>query len=295
MAGYVLIKGSYWLSYTSTAGRRVSSQPDGDSVWFRPDDPDLLNGFGRTPRFNGGGFVQLRLEGIDALELHFKGCAQMRYPALAARDELLDLIGFRDVKYSTGTGLSVRSSVPASRSGYILTQGLDAHARPVAFAYAGSTQRVDGWEGRLSIDWMHRSLSSRLLRDGRAYPALYSSLPGDLRAALRALATDAEERGIGVWRHDRTSKPTSIPDLDALEEVAIWPKLFRRLVAFFEDGNDDTRDFTSWLRDEPRKRDDAMLVMSTGVETTLSELIRVSSTGRIRMTTIPLDLVITPR
>jgi endonuclease YncB( thermonuclease family) len=295
MADYVLIKGSYWLSYSSESGRRVPSQPDRDSVWFKPDDSGLLSGFGRAPRFNGGGFVQLRLEGIDALELHFQGCAQMRDPALAARDELLDLIEFRDVKYSTGTGLSVQSSVPASRAGYILTQGLDAHARPVAFAYVGSTQHNDGWKGHLSSDWMRRSLSSRLLQDGHAYPALYSSLPDDLRTALHSLAVAASGRGVGIWRYDRTNKLTSIPDLDALEEIAIWPKLFRRLVSFFKDGNDDTRDFTSWLLDDPRDRDDAMLVASTGEETSLSDLVHVSPTGRLMMTTSPLDLVITPR
>jgi hypothetical protein len=120
-------------------------------------------------------------------------------------------------------------------------------------------------------------------------------LPDDLRTALHSLAVAASGRGVGIWRYDRTNKLTSIPDLDALEEIAIWPKLFRRLVSFFKDGNDDTRDFTSWLLDDPRDRDDAMLVASTGEETSLSDLVHVSPTGRLMMTTSPLDLVITPR
>ena len=63
---YRVINGYFHLFYRSE--RFVGSRPDGDSCWFLPDDPDLLTGLGgRSVEFNGGGFAQLRFEGIDAV------------------------------------------------------------------------------------------------------------------------------------------------------------------------------------------------------------------------------------
>jgi hypothetical protein len=64
---YRLIKGEYQV---------VGAQPDGDSVRFRPNNPELVKGFpqGDAPITKSGktkGTTQLRMEGLDALELHF--------------------------------------------------------------------------------------------------------------------------------------------------------------------------------------------------------------------------------
>jgi hypothetical protein len=62
---YKLIEGEVRLFYRST--RLVGSRPDGDSTWFKPDNPNLLSDIGhRSADFNKGGFAQLRFEGIDA-------------------------------------------------------------------------------------------------------------------------------------------------------------------------------------------------------------------------------------
>ena len=71
---YRLIEGEVRLFYRST--RLVGSRPDGDSAWFKPNNPNLLLDVGqRDAELNKGGFAQLRFEGIDALELHFPGSA----------------------------------------------------------------------------------------------------------------------------------------------------------------------------------------------------------------------------
>jgi hypothetical protein len=89
---YKLIEGEVRLFYRST--KLVGSRPDGDSVWFKPDNPKLLSDIdGRSAEFNGGGFAQLRFEGIDALELHFPGSDhQLKQPTVAARNFLLENI-----------------------------------------------------------------------------------------------------------------------------------------------------------------------------------------------------------
>ena len=70
---YKLAKGYFHLFYQSEF-RFVGARPDGDSMWFKPDNPaHLANLAGRDVGYNGGGFAQLRFEGIDALELHYGG------------------------------------------------------------------------------------------------------------------------------------------------------------------------------------------------------------------------------
>ena len=65
---YRLVEGEARLFYRST--RLVGSRPDGDSIWFLPDNPNLLTNINqRSAELNRGGFSQLRFEGIDALAM----------------------------------------------------------------------------------------------------------------------------------------------------------------------------------------------------------------------------------
>ena len=55
---YTLIKGKFALQYQGQ--RRVGSRPDGDSVWFKPNQPNLLNNLGgRSAEFNNGNFGRI--------------------------------------------------------------------------------------------------------------------------------------------------------------------------------------------------------------------------------------------
>src|SRR5262245_21481472 len=51
----------------------VRKTPDGDSIRFEPDTPDLVGRlrFGSRVDFSSDGTVQLRLDGIDAPESHY--------------------------------------------------------------------------------------------------------------------------------------------------------------------------------------------------------------------------------
>src|SRR3954453_12468193 len=92
----------------------AGSQPDGDSIHFRPDDPaDWAKVPGATAvRRNASGVAQMRLDAIDALETHYAppGGHELHQPlelAHAAAEGLLEWIGFSDVKRTGETVISV--------------------------------------------------------------------------------------------------------------------------------------------------------------------------------------------
>src|SRR5215216_2623522 len=92
---YTLIKGEFHIFYPDIP--RQGPEPDGDTVKFRPDNPILVERLERPggigPDFNGRNMINLRLEGIDALETHFDDMHQNLELALAARDALLQRLG----------------------------------------------------------------------------------------------------------------------------------------------------------------------------------------------------------
>jgi endonuclease YncB( thermonuclease family) len=299
---YRLIKGTFALYYQGQ--RHVGSRPDGDSAWFKPDQPQLLDNLGgRNPDFNGGDFVQLRFEGIDALELHYPGSDHHhKEAAVAARDFLLQKIGFTDVEYAPNPDIPsyVRSSVPTSARGYILTRNIDPYGRPVAFVFAGAASETDGTNVFLSVNRLDQSVNAMLMKAGQVYPAYYGAreniggLPWDLRNRLTELADNAWELDKGLWAVDVSMSYTRIRNKSELMELAIWPKLYRRLAKYFNDGNTDLRDFESWLREPNSERDDNLWIIPRAEEGNLHDIFNVRG-NRISMLFEPEDLIIMPR
>lgn len=295
--GYNLIKGYFHLFYQSEY-RFVGARPDGDSMWFKPNSPaHLTNLGGRNVDYNGGGFAQLRFEGIDALELHYKGSHQKIPECVSARDRLLQLAGFKDVTYApsrvSDIDTSVRTASPHPRKGYILSRNVDPYGRPVAFVFVGDTTEADGSEIYLTARMMARSLNAKLVADGFAYPAYYTGLPFDLRDRLTSITKKARRRGRGIWQVDVSLSGTRIADASDLERVAQWPKLFRRLVAYYQDGNAGLNGFETWLRGDTN-RDDNLWIISRGEFGNMHDIVEVTGNA-IKMVFGPEDVVIVPR
>ncbi len=308
---YRLVEGEVRLLYHSS--RHVGSRPDGDSAWFRPDNPDLLEGIGyRNATLNKGGFAQLRFEGIDALELHYPGSHhQMAEPAVNARNFMLEDIGFEpnEVEYAPRDNIPtyVRDSNPISVRTHILTRAIDPYGRPVAFVFAGKSPERSGSDIFLDEGLMDTSLNSALLKEGWVYPAFYSArivagervggLPGDLRAHLAAQAIQAQTQDIGVWSHDTTTKGFQIITNDDIYALAIWPKIYRRLAKFFDDDtipHDSMEDFIAWLHDDRHTRDDRILVLEIGEILNLSDLLETEG-NMAEFSREPSQLVVIPR
>jgi len=296
---YRLIKGTFALHYQGQ--RHVGSSPDGDSMWFKPNDPGLLQDLGgRNADFNSGDFAQLRFEGIDALELHYPGNNhQHEEGAVEARNFLLEKAGFTQVEYAPNSDVprSVRSCSPVSISGYILSQTIDPYGRPVSFVFKGTASEADGTDVFLDVNRMNQSLNAKLVKKGYVYPAYYApreevgGLPWDLREQLTRLSDNAWMHDWGVWEFDESRSNPQIKNMEDLMELAIWPKLYRRLALYFRDGNNGLANFEQWLTDNDK--DDRILIMSRGENTHLHGTFEISG-NRINMLYWPEELLIYP-
>ncbi|UCD38275.1 MAG: hypothetical protein JSW54_01995 [Fidelibacterota bacterium] len=293
---YTLIKGQFHLYYRSQ--RLVGSRPDGDSMWFKPDKKNTLAKLGgRRVEFNGGGCAQLRFEGIDALELHYKGSNHQRAPeCVDARNRLLQSVGFTSVTYapSSKVATAVRTASPHPIEGYILSRSVDPFGRPVAFVFAGTTSERDGakdiW---LTPERVAQSLNGRLMAEGQAYPAYYSGLPSNLRNQLTTLANSARNHGLGIWREDVSLSGARVVRASDLEQYAMWPKLYRRLFAYFADGNSGISGFGAWLRGDS-SRDDELWIISRGELGNMHDIVSATDV-EIQLVVHPEDVIIVPR
>src|SRR5215510_14548905 len=107
---FIVIPGTFHLVGVTSTGNPRGFEPDGDSIQFRPDNPNLLDRLqqvGRPYRLTLIKSTQLRLEGIDALEIHFEGSHQPRPLADQARDFLTNLFGMNPVPYRPPTKIQV--------------------------------------------------------------------------------------------------------------------------------------------------------------------------------------------
>jgi len=127
-----VIAGTFQVVGQTRTGNPSGFEPDGDSIQFRPTDPDLLD---RLPildspvRLTSIGSTQLRMEGIDALEIHFAGSHQPRPLADQGRDALTDRLGLVPITYREPGRTRVRPPAVNDRQpGWIASRSLDVQA-----------------------------------------------------------------------------------------------------------------------------------------------------------------------
>jgi hypothetical protein len=290
---YTLVKGEFHIHYPDMP--RNGPEPDGDTLKFKPDDPQIVRGQlpnGGAADFNGRGMVNLRFEGIDALETHFSEMHQDMTWANAARDRMLRLAKFQTVQFFPDLPEKVSHADPHPTRGYVLSNGLDGHGRIVSFVYADAAGEADGSAVWLDAGRLNQSLNAKLMSDGLVYPMYYTSLPRDLRDRLTELVIRAWNYDRGLWPADVSYELTTIGNLADLEALAMWPKLFRRLAKYFASGYSGLGDFEAWLRADPRDRDDR-LQLPDGELGNMHDVIELSG-NRIRMRYWPEELVVLP-
>ena len=115
MDDYKVIKGIYHVKGYS---------PDGDSIRFEADDPSNWDYFNwNSPYKKKVKKKQLRMEAIDALETHYEGMRQPQSFAIAALEQMLELLEISNIQYS----LSVTKITAAKDKtpGYIIASELD--------------------------------------------------------------------------------------------------------------------------------------------------------------------------
>jgi hypothetical protein len=162
----------------------VGKSPDGDSIRFRPDSPDLVRTLenGARARASSDGTFQLRLDGIDAPETHYNGHAQpLGEPS---RDALLTWCGFSDVRWA---GDQVSASTPAAIPAAVLAKLVDVNGRPVVFLVRDDLP-PDGEQAEVEVE---RTANAEMLRAGDAYGTFYSSTDPGVRDEMQTIARAA--------------------------------------------------------------------------------------------------------
>ena len=178
MARYTLIKGEYHIFYPDLP--RGGPEPDGDTVTFRPDNPELIRSLptqGRPPKFNGRKMTSIRLEGIDTLETHFQEMHQELDFANAARDFMLGQLGFTGIQFWPDQPNRVRAVDNNPQRGFVIANEVESNGRTVAFVFSGDSAKADGSDIFLDVTTMEQSVNVALVNASLTYGAFYTTLP----------------------------------------------------------------------------------------------------------------------
>lgn len=247
---FYLIKGQF---------RPAVGIPDGDSVRFHATNVSLWKKLeGKPVRLGTSaktkGTVQLRFEGIDAIE---KAATQPL--STDAKKNMFKLIG--------------HSAANPEPTGYILARMTDDKSgRPISFAFAGKTTQSDGVAIRLTPAMLKASVNYKQMRDGYAYPLYYNTLFADLRDEFTKALRAAKQAGRGYWPKDATRTGVIIADKNSLTTIKpIWPKLWRRLEEYLRQPR-PLSSFIAWLGQKNERID----VLSVMEERGLQDLVTVS-------------------
>ena len=258
---FTLIKGTY---------RPLAGIPDGDSLRFRANNLSLWKKLEGAPVVLGTGAetkdtVQLRLEGIDAIE---KGATKPL--STQSRDNLFARINF------DGTS----NPQPA---GYILSRMTDDKSRrPICFIFYGKTNLADGSSVMLDAKLLRKSVNYQQMLDGYAYPLYYNTLFASLRNEFTAALQLAKKAKRGYWPTDKTLSGVTITSAAGLASIPpIWPKLWRRLETHLRN-NTSLKGFIDFLTKE-NERVDILPIME---ERGLQDIVKVSG-NKVRLSVLP--------
>jgi endonuclease YncB( thermonuclease family) len=275
---FTLITGRYFVKGYS---------PDGDSIRFQADQSGRWSKLPRTVKLNSKGHAQLRLEAIDTPETHFGAPVQHQPlgPANAARDALLKALGITNVTF----GKKQVTAANDGTKGFIACRDTDGKGRPVSIAFLGSPPAGNQDAFRLNVATFKKSANFTLARDGLAYPMYYETFYYDLRDAVSAAVVAARTAKRGVWKADKSLAGVTMNKLSAITDThTIFPKLFRRLVEFWQDKS-TVVGFKAWLD----KKNEGVFVISRGQATHFDTVV-LQNGKKIRMDVPPEDLVFEP-
>ncbi|MFH7025910.1 MAG: thermonuclease family protein [Heteroscytonema crispum UTEX LB 1556] len=273
----------------------LKTAPDGDSVRFYPNNPELWKKLETRVSTNRNGGAQLRLDSIDALETHFQprggSIVGMQHQPLefahAASDELLKFLGFK--KITRNDNEVITSSEPDQVPGFILTRFADTYGRSVAFVFKGNSEQADGSDIYLDKSLLKKSANYHLLNKGLVYPTFYFKLYPDIRKELTAVAQKARNENKGLWKVDKTNAGFVLEELETItDNVVILPKLFRRLLGYLaiNDGSVSLEGFTKYLE----SLNDKVIILPEGHVTGFDFVVKVDGQN-IKLTSLPKDLV----
>lgn len=279
MAQYKVVAGTFHVK---------GFQPDGDSIRFQADKPENWDFFAwETMADKAAKKKQLRVESIDAMETHYAGYHQPRPFAIAALESLLELLNIKSVVYS----LSITQIVDADdgKSGFIASATTDRFGRPVSYLFPKSAKLTDGAVMDSADLPIEKSLNFQLAREGLVYPTFYTTTDRILAEKIRAVVARARKTKRGIWSIDRTPDFMLWDTRTIQEDILLMPKLFRRLVGFFDKYSDFGK-----LEEYMAKQRDNLVLWDGTKKRSLADLMKISG-RRLQMKTPVEDILFSPK
>jgi len=259
---YTVVTGEFHVFYPDLP--RSGPQPDGDTVTFKPDDPKVVEGLkrfsGRAPKFNGRGTIPVRFEGIDALETHFQQMHQDVRWGKAARKNLLSELGFGHVKFWEDLPHNVQEVQHNPTRGYLFANGIESNGRLLGLVCTETPPAANGAPFRVNAEHLSACVNLAQVREGLAYAELYDTMPLALQKVFRSAIEEARDARRGMWPSEDVAKNkyARVALLEDLQKLVMWPKLFRRLGAYFAAGYAGLGAFDDWIREDSVDRDDSV-------------------------------------
>jgi hypothetical protein len=250
--------------------------PDGDSVRFKADNPNLIKALKRARKdtIKADGTAQLRYEGIDAIE---KGAIQPL--AGDATKKNLDLLG-------------VSQAMPNPR-GYILSRECEVNGRPVCFVFKGAAPGADGATFFLQPALVRQSVNVGIVRAGFAYPLFYKTLFAEMRVAIVDAVHAAQQASPprGFWPTDRSTKGFKVSGPSAAKTLPpIFPKLWRRLFSDFKGNPSNLKAVLEFIK----SKNERLHTLSDDRFIAFDDVLQVKN-GKMKMLYKPEDLVFEPQ
>jgi endonuclease YncB( thermonuclease family) len=286
-----LIKGNYWVEPDGS-----DLQPDGDTISFEPDSIGLVMNLpqlaGKSPSIKNNR-IDVRYEGIDALESHYYKKHQNIKFANEATRKNLELLGFSGVTFKSDSPTDIKSISPNKLPGYVIALGIEKYGRMLGFIYSGATNLRDGEIVHSDEPFLilSQSINIELVTAGLVYAAPYDSMPDRLVSRLRDIITTARNGKLGIWLKEdiTTEKACIIKDINGLQELIMWPKLFRRLSKYFKGNNSGLIGFDGWLRSNTDE--DIPLLLPDGKSGYLHDAYQING-DTLRLKFKPEDLIL---
>src|SRR6185369_4597712 len=96
--------------------------------------------------------------------------------------------------------------------------------------YTGDAPEADGSSIFLEAARLNQSVNSRLVMDGLAYVEPYDTMPITLVQNMRQVIATARQNQAGLFPSEDVSvtSAATIADIEQLQGLVMWPKLFRR-------------------------------------------------------------------
>jgi endonuclease YncB( thermonuclease family) len=279
MAQYKVIAGTFHIK---------GFQPDGDSIRFQANNQANWDFFTwETAVAKATKKKQLRVEAIDALETHYEGYHQPRAFALAALESMLDLLQITSVTYSLGLTQIVAAN--DGKPGFIASANTDPFGRAISYVFPKTAPLTDGAVMDSTELPVEDSVNFQLAREGLVYPTFYTTTDRLIAEKIRAVVARARVTKRGIWSIDRTPDFMLLDIRTLQEDNLIMPKLFRRLVGFYE----NYAEF-SQLPEYMKKQRDNLVLWDGTKKKSLADLMTFEG-RRLRMATPVEDILFQPK